>query len=163
MTGTALTRLLDVAEKHARLICIEHQQELLPIFHLCGADGQSYIVAAPFEGDTRDEVTENKDAVAAFVRAMIAEKGIVSYAFISEAWMIVRQKWDARVSTPPSESADRVEVVIATAQDRDGHYEMRRWLIKRDGKKCVDLIVDVTEEEIAGPVGRFDGLFDHLD
>ena len=143
MTAPSLDELLAAAELHARTILIERQEPLIPLFHLSDAEGDGYIVSGDFRGETPDEVIQSKDAVAAFVREVIAEHKIVNYSFLSEAWMIVRQKWTEGVSTPPSESADRIEVVIATAQSRTD-YRLRRWRIERDRRgKVVDLALDV--------------------
>lgn len=161
MTAPSLDVLLDAAELHARTILIERQEPLMLMFHLSDAEGSAYIVSGEFTGETPDEVIESKDAVAAFVREVIAEHKIVNYSFMSEAWMIVRQQWTEGVSTAPSDSADRIEVVIATAQDR-ADYRFRRWRIERDRRgKVVDLVLDVTEGGLLGKQsGRFDGLLE---
>ena len=74
--------------------------------------------------------------------------------------MIVRHKWTEGVSTAPADSADRIEVVMATAQDR-ADYRLRRWRIERDRRgKVVDLVLDVIEGDTPTPSGRFDGLLE---
>ena len=157
MTIPTLDQLLDAAEEHAQRVCIELQQQLIPLFDLRDADGNSYLVAGEFTGDNQDEVDRCKDAFAAFVRGKIAEHGIVAYSFMSEAWMIVRPEYTPGVSVRPAQADDRVEVVIAIATD-GADYEMRRWLIKRRGEICVDLLLDKSEGETPRPWGRFDSL-----
>ena len=74
--------------------------------------------------------------------------------------MIVRPpNWQEGMSPPPSEADDRVEVVIVVATDGD-NYKSRRWRIKRDGKKAVDLVLDSIEGEQGRPWGRFDSLLE---
>ena len=95
--------MLDVAEQHAMRVIVKNQMELIPLFDLRDAEGQAYIVAGEFTGDTRDEVVTSKDAVAAFVRKLIGEHKIVQYSFLSEAWMIVRPgTWEEGMSPPPA-------------------------------------------------------------
>lgn len=157
MTLPTLDQLLDAAEVHAKHVCIGLQQQLMPIFHLCDAKGQGFLIAGEFEGATPQEVINSKDAIADFVRLKIIEHKAVQYSFLSEAWMIVRQVWKPGISTPPADSADRVEVVIVIATDGK-NYKSRRWLMKREGKKCVDLVLDTTLGETETRSGRFDNL-----
>jgi hypothetical protein len=157
---TVLTDLLDTAEKYVRHVIVENQEELLPVFELRNASGDSFVVGAPFVGDSPEEVADCKDMVAGVIRHLIIEHKIVAYSFMSEAWMIVRHKWTPGVSTAPADSADRVEVVMAIATD-GAEYLHRRWLIKRKGKRCVDLTLDSTGETIE-PSGRFDRLLTPL-
>jgi hypothetical protein len=159
MPDITLTQLLDIAGDHARRILVEEQQdELLPTFDLRDAEGHGYLVMTQFVGKTRDEVIDCKDAIADQVRELIAKHKAVKYVFLSEAWMILRKVYREGISTPPADSADRIEVVIATATD-GVDYQLRRWLIKRDGGKCVDLALDpALEGERQRPSGRFDNL-----
>ena len=153
MTAPTLAQLLDVAEDHARRVRIEHQQQIIPLFDLRDADGDSCLVAGEFTGDNQDEVDRCKDAFAAFVRGKIAEHAIVAYSFMSEAWMIVRQEYTPGVSVRPAAADDRVEVVIATAQDGEA-YLLRRWLMKRDKRgRVIDLVRDSTVGEEARAIG----------
>jgi hypothetical protein len=153
-----LTNLLDAAEAHARGILIGTAEALIPVFMLQDGEDQGYLVATPFVGENANEVAHVKDAVAYAVRRMIKAKKIVRYSFLSEAWMTVRPPgWNEAMGPPPSESDDRREVVIAMATD-GGDYKLRRWLIKRNGEQCVDLILDSKGDEV-GPGG---GRFDHL-
>ena len=162
MTAPTLDEMLDTAGAHARNVLVEKQlQTMLPIFHLSDAEGTGYIVGADFTGDTPEEVIDCKDVIAEMVRALCVKHKIVQYLFMSEAWMIVRQNnWKEGISTPPSEAADRIEVVIATAQDGNGGYRARRWLLKRNKRgKAIDLVLDpAIEGETPKPSGRFDGL-----
>lgn len=163
MSLPALAKMLDMAGKHAKTILVERQlPSMVPLFDLRDAEDQSYLVGAIFTGDTPQQVIDCKDAVAEMIRKLIIEHKIVRYAFLSEAWMIVRRNnWKEGISTPPSEAADRVEVVIATAQDRT-NYMSRRWLLKRDKRgKAIDLVFGPEMEgETPAPSGRFDGLLD---
>ena len=154
--------MLDFAGQHARTVLVGLQEQMIPIFHLFDAEGQSYVAAAEFSGDTYDEIIRCKDAVAQSVRRLIVEHKIVQYSFMSEAWMVVRSaEWEEGMSPPPSEADDRIEVVIVTATDGKA-YKSRRWRIKRDGEKCVDLALDSTPAEEARPWGRFDSLLEPL-
>ena len=162
MTAPSLSEMLDVAGAHARTVLIDKQTEsMLPIFDLRDAEGNGYIVAGEFTGDTRDEEVACKDAFAALVRKLIIQHKIIQYSFMTEAWMIVRTKYTEGISTPPVDCADRIEVVIATAQSGT-EYQMRRWLLQRDASgKAVDLVPDPPlEGETPTPSGRFDNLLD---
>jgi hypothetical protein len=149
----ALTALLDAAETHAQHVLVDSgQDELLPLFHLCGPDGD-ILVATPFCGD------ESKDFAAHGVRQLIRQHRITRYSFLSEAWMIKRKSYLPGLGPRPSEADDRVEVVIATATDGVAH-RYRRWRIKRDGTKCVALVRDDAADEVPAKThGRFDNLF----
>ena len=112
-TPPSLDQLLDVAGQHARAVVIGLQQQMMPLFHLFDAEGQGYLVAGEFTGGTNDEITQSKDAVAAFVRSLIVEHKIVRYSFLSEVWMIVRpREWEEGMSPGPTEADDRVEAVL---------------------------------------------------
>ena len=160
MTALSLSEMLDVAGAHARTILIDKQLgSMTPLFDLRDAEGNAHIVGGEFTGDTYEEEIACKDAFAALVRKLIIQHKIVQYSFMTEAWMIVRTKYTEGISTPPAESADRIEVVIATAQSGED-YQMRRWLLKRDKSgKAVDLVPDpMMEGETPTPSGRFDNL-----
>jgi len=150
----SLTELLDLAEKHARTVLIERQDDLMPLFDLRDGEGRSMIFGGPFVGGSQEEVATFKDAIAELIRQKIIEHKIVAYSFMSEAWMIVRPA--ASPEELPSECDDRVEVVIAMATD-GVDYQHRRWLIERKGKRCVDLKLD-SAGEMVEPTGRFDKL-----
>jgi hypothetical protein len=161
MPAPTLTEMLDLAEDHARRVIIQQQMEMIPMFDLRNAEGLAFIVAGEFTGETREEVVACKDAIAALVRKMIAEHKVVQYSFLSEAWMIVRPPhWEEGMSPPPSEADDRIEVVMATATDGKT-YLSRRWRIKREGVKAVDLVLDSADDELkTRPAGRFDRLME---
>ena len=153
-TETDLDRLLRVAEFHARMVLVTHQQDALtPLFHLVCPGTHDLIVATPFHGD------ESKDAVAQDIRKLIREHQATAYMFVSEAWMIVRSKDYVLGKERPATAKDRVEVVIAVATDGVDH-KLARWRIKRDKKgRCVDLVLDSEGEDIGDRSGRFDNLF----
>ena len=143
MTAPTLAQLLDVAEDHARRVRIEHQQQIIPLFDLRDADGDSCLVAGEFTGDNQDEVDRCKDAFAAFVRGKIAEHAIVISLLVHERGVDDRttgiypqaSRFGRRRLTILIAS----EVVIATAQDGEA-YLFRRWLMKRDKRgRVIDL------------------------
>ncbi len=152
----SLTDMLDLAEKHARTVLIERQDDLMPLFDLRDGDGHSYIFGGPFVGQDADEVAAFKDMIAETIRQQIIEHKIVAYLFMSEAWMVVRRNIPGKKLPLPSKCDDRVEIVMAMATD-GVDYQHRRWLIKREGEKCVDLKLD-SEGETVTPSGRFDKL-----
>ena len=156
MSLPSLSEMLDIAGKHARMVIVGAQAQMIPLFDLRNAEGDSFLVAEQFVGATRAEVVDRKDAVAGFVREMIVRHKIIQYSFMSEAWMITRKDWKQGVSVPPSEADDRIECVIAMATDGKT-YLSRRWLMKREGETCVDLVLDV-DGPITMPAGRFDNL-----
>ena len=147
-----LTMLLDAAEQHARqILVICGEDELVPVFHLWGADGRHYLVGKPFDGE------RTKRTTALAVRDMIREQGIVRYSFVSEGWAIVRSKEFITGPVRPSEADDRIEVVVAIATD-GVDYKSRCWRIRRHEGRCIDLELDGNQCVAAGG-GRFDNLF----
>ena len=157
MSLPSLSEMLDIAGKHATMVIIGAQSQMIPLFDLRDARGDSYLVAEQFVGATPADVVDRKDAVADFVREMIVRHKIIQYSFMSEAWMIKRKDWKGGVSAPPSEADDRIECVIAIATDGKD-YLSRRWLIKREGETCVDLVLDSDGDTTQRPWGRFDNL-----
>jgi hypothetical protein len=153
-----LEAMLAMAESHARRVLVGTEDDLLPLFHLDNAKGESIVVATPFTGDTAKEVIQAKNMVADAVRELIKLHDVVRYSFLSEAWMTIRPLgWKEGMGPPPVDSDDRIEVVIVLATDGVAHRH-RRWKIKREGAKCVDLILDVEADDEWTGGGRFDNL-----
>lgn len=152
-----LVKLLNMAERYAKSILVGSNADLTPIFDLRDADDESYVVETPFSGKDFEEVERCKNHAADAVRDLIHKHGIVRYGFLSEGWMIVRQKYIPGLSQQPSEADDRIEVVIAIATD-GVNTKQRRWRIKRDGAKCISLALDHTSDERATFGGRFGSL-----
>jgi hypothetical protein len=154
-----LEKMLDDAERYVHLRKVGSKEELTSIFDLRDAEGKSTIVFTPFIGDTMKEVDTCKDVVAHHIRRLIEKKKITHYAFITEAWAIIRAKYIPGVSTRPAEAEDRKEIILAFATDGKVHLSSS-WSIKRDGPICTALIPkEIKQVRIHESGGRFDNLF----
>jgi len=94
---------------------------------------------------------KEKDQVAAMFSRLTRLYGVA--AFISEGWQANATKWEreaSRVITPPSERADRQEVLMITFQCADGTRAMASHPI-HSGKPRT---VDDAELQIASPESR---------
>jgi hypothetical protein len=124
----ALEQLLDMAERHARRMLLEHKRDQLVPAFLYIADGHAAVIGAPWANN------EDKRAYANAVRQILRTNDAKAYSFITEAWMATMPKdMPAEIAQTmrPSEQPNREECVIAFATD-GFHTRWRVWAIKRD-------------------------------
>lgn len=155
-----LKRLVRLAGEHAHRVLLEEGKglgQLMPTFYLIvPPPGRDVNVGAPWAS------TEEKIAALAEVKRLSHEIGAIGASFVSEVWLrSVPKPWHAArtdLTTPPSESPDRIEAVFAIATD-GVRTEVGWWQIVRDrpGGRIISL---VEEKEVKGEFsGRIlDGL-----
>jgi hypothetical protein len=120
--------MLDHLAEFAKT-AFEERGEVVPMWIVQGPNDLVPIVT-PFG----DGGSEEKDAIHAFVRAKAKEINAHVVGFISEAWMVTRGARD-NLDKPPSECADRIEVIQVMAEDRN-RAMVGQYLIHRpDGEK----------------------------
>lgn len=120
-----LKALAETAFQTAKGI-VESGQELAPVFFVEDGNGDLNILMAPWRS------TEEKLAIYQALRKQFSKINARAYLFISEAWMTKMDKgkdWDG---VPPSESPDRIEVVMIDGNTRDGERYTRMVEIKTD-------------------------------
>jgi hypothetical protein len=156
-----LHSMLDSINLFVHNALIGSSRELPPMFDLRDAENNSTIVVTPFIGETDEEVNRNKDFTAFLVRKKIIEHKITHYLYLSEGWAIIRNRdqYKPGISTTPSNSADRIEVVISFATD-GATYLSSSWEIKRNGPVCIALIP--REIKLERPPDTHKGRFDNL-
>jgi hypothetical protein len=103
-----------------------------PMYQAFTADGKSFFMMAP---------RFPKDQAIKIVKAIFAEKKIVSYVFVDEAWMVAASAKNADVTREVmaaksvSEHPDRREVVLMIAEGPDGTWQGVRDIVRKDGMK----------------------------
>ena len=125
---------LDTLEglvEHADEFAIEafyNRGEVTAMFIAVQADSKLMAIAAPWT-DEKSKVETLKA-----VRALFEKNHVVRYALISEAWTVVRNLNEPD-GPPPSECADRKEVLWVTAAEKDGRTLARSRDIIRNGSR----------------------------
>ena len=146
-----IDELLDKAIAHSRDILIgKAGAELMPTWLVQLKDRPAMVLATPWDGE------DEKSRVIFAIRMLLKNPEVLSYSFLSEAWIAFE---DARHPTGlmPSQREDKREVVIINAFDRQSG-QMRIYEIKRDRKGRVsDLVKD--PEGIDRFEGRLFNLF----
>jgi hypothetical protein len=140
MMSDELERLLDNAGKHAEnLLVDQHEDELLPFFHMITADGENILAPTPWrnEDDKRDMLGS--------IRLFMRMKNVVRYSMVSEAWAAIQPKdWKPGqdLGPMPSERPDRREVVVAVAADKERTVS-RSWdIVRGESGSVVKLKLD---------------------
>jgi hypothetical protein len=147
-----LDKLNELAGKHARLILVEFKMPLMPTWVLVTRDHKLKLVPTPW----RDEA--EKQQYAGAVRALMREKHVVFYSFVTEAWTatLKREEWDEETDRPldhipARERPDRQEVVIACAASKD-LVRWRQWRMVRE--PTTERIIDLKEKPFPGSEGQ---------
>lgn len=97
---------------------------IAPFWHAMTASGETLVLAPPFQ---------NKDASAAFFRALFKERDVVRYVMIDEAWLAKidpseKEHYNRRgVRSHPQ----RVEIVMFNGEDHEGGQIMAYRRIER--------------------------------
>lgn len=141
----SLDDLLDLAERHARRVLIEHHREqLIPSF-LYEADEHCAVIGVPWQNN------EEKRYAAAAVRRVMQANGAKQYSFITEAWMAAMPKEispEQAKTMRPSEQPNREEALIGFATD-GVTTKWKAWSIKRDRRGRVTAL---PPKKDAGPM-----------
>jgi hypothetical protein len=112
---TELETLLEMGEEFARKVLLVHRhKELVPTYHLIGADDSHHIMHCPWANDLQ------KSLHFAMVKNMAQEITCRAYVFVSEGWSLHLDK-DVPITVQPRNSPDRIEVVNITAGNITGN------------------------------------------
>ena len=129
-----LRELFNIAAKNAAKMFLESDDhEVLPMWHAVFGNNEHALIATPWSNQ------EEKEAVVKGLRKMFAAKQVKRYAFIVEAWIaqVGPSDLDEGVTRgeykgpPPSQHPDRREVLMITAEDRDGSQIIGQYFILR--------------------------------
>lgn len=149
--NAALQKLVTSALGVARgLINSDKQEELTPVFIELTPDNKIDILMVPFgDGD-------QKDFIAAMLRAKFKKDRAVAYIHVSEAWMLDYPANALKSEMMrPSKSERRKEVVIVCGQHIDGSCIMQMAEILRDDNNKRSLGEPNAPTEITSLGGRF--------
>lgn len=98
-----------------------------------------------------------KDIAASVISALFALYDVEFYSHMSEAWMAVVKTEDEAMNITPSESPDRVEVVIVNGVSRTCNINKIFHIIRDRAEKFVNLD-EMKEYETGMSAGRFSDL-----
>ena len=167
MSKDELNALVDHGVEYANKILIEDRhKELSPIFHLISRSGkEDAVVSTPWGNNF-----EKKLAVAQ-VKSMARKMDARMVLFMTEAWVTKHRtekpltSWHARQEAakeypPPSESPERIEIVMILATNPDNEYASRMLQIVRHkpGGRIVSLVPDADAPKTYES-WIFDGMF----
>ena len=122
-----LRELFDIAaENAARMFNDSDDHEVLPMWHAVQGDGEHVLIATPWRDDLEKRITVDQ------LRKLFAAKQVKRFVFIVEAWLAqVKTRREVEEGPPPSQHPDRREVLMITAEDRDGSQIMGVYYILR--------------------------------
>lgn len=139
-----LEEMMDAAFKSASQIVAEGQ-ELMAIFLAEDAEGKRMVIGAPWENN------EQKQQTFTVLRSLFAEKNVVRYVNVVEAWCVEGSNEEDLKKVIPSESPNRIEVVMISGVDRATGSKVRPYLLKRDKER--PYLVEMPDWQ----KGHFDG------
>jgi hypothetical protein len=150
--------LMGLAEKHARKVVLELQQEILPTWSTWDQNGKLEVFATPWQNDFE------KHAAELFVRLKMIEQGTAVYSFINEAWATTQPtgwKPGDPFVRPMEDLSNRREMVIAIASTVREKIH-RAWQIKRDSEgKAIALELETDTRHVSGWIASLlDGLYE---
>jgi hypothetical protein len=141
-----LDKLNELAGKHARLILVEFKMPLVPTWVLVTRDHKLKLVPTPWQDE------EQKHQYAGAVRALMREKHVVFYSFVTEAWTatLKPEEWDEEADrpldrVPAGQRPDRQEIVLACAASKD-LARFRQWRIVRE--PTTERVIDLKEKPL---------------
>lgn len=145
-----LQELFDLAAKNAARIWNE-SHEVLPMWHAIQGNGENTLIATPWSDD------DEKEIALAMLRDFFREKHVKRFAFIVEAWVRQAKSLEDVHSCPVSEHEDRREVLMISAEDRDGTAMMGWYYILRP-EIGPPRLSPLEVKPFDGQVGRMTGL-----
>lgn len=114
---TPLTELQDffaiAAENVSRIF--RESGEAMPMWHAVDGNNEHILIATPWEND------DEKDAASEALHEIFKEKRVKRFAFICEAWVVQAASAETALDTRPSKHPDRREVLMISAENREGN------------------------------------------
>jgi len=147
-----LRELLAFADKQAGEM-FKQTGEVLPMWDLEDGEGNRFLAVTPFTD------TGNKESVAAIIRRLISDRGIVRYAFLCEAWSAIVQAED-QIPQTLVDHPDRREVLIIFVEERGGATLSRTRYILRPEHGKPTLSPPNDNEAYDNAQGRFMHMFE---
>jgi hypothetical protein len=124
------------------------------MWHAIQGDGEHVLIATPWRDDVEKAITIDQ------LRKYFRERQVKRFAFIVEAWTArqVQTLREVNEGPRPSEHPDRREVLMISAEDRDGSQIMGQYYILRPehGRPSSPLQVNIYDKT----TGRMTGLLD---
>jgi len=151
-----LLELIELASVAAEKL-FRKDGEVHPLWHMVKGDGTHVVSGAP---------TANKNDAVAIMRVAFHLFDVVRYVFVDEAWMVsaygsenvAKTSEYVRSHTGISEHPDRREVIIFSAEDRDGRQVIaQREIIRGKGKPRLGPLVIIINPLRDKPGGITEG------
>lgn len=148
-------KLMDHMIAFARS-AFEETGQLMPMWHLVDAQGQSSIYMTPFNGD------DEKTLTGTFIRAMVKKHNAIRIGFMSETWVASYPEGTSEKDAQkimPSEHPERKEALYLTCEEIDGTNYSAFIDISRDadGK---GILGKTDETTMNATTGRFTNFFE---
>lgn len=157
MTDKKRDMIRAAAERASKIF--RKDGSLLPIWECHTSKGEIFVIGTPFDGGA------SKEAASAMLRAMFELKDVVSFVFMTEAWVRAMDpaEYDADKLGREGLSNDpkREEALVYQAEDATGQL-MARQMITRPGGKARLGPLDF-QDEITRSEGRFVGMLPRRD
>ena len=150
-----LEKMVGLAELHARTMLIGTKEQLVPTWLVLTGNAEIEILATPWQNSNQKLLTVDA------MRVILRNDGATAYSLLVEAWYSVLPASEVGkeyAGPPPSERADRRELVVAVAANHWGQHVHRQWEIVRDKHgRTIDL------RPLGGPEDRISSsVFDNL-
>jgi hypothetical protein len=123
------------------------------MWHAVRDNDENVLIATPWSND------EEKQATVDALRHLFRAHHVKRFAFMVEAWVRQAASMEDINSCPPSEHPDRREVLMITAEDRDGSQIMGFYYILRPEHGPAKLS-PLHVQPFDGTAGRMVGLLD---
>lgn len=143
-----LQALMDQLTENVLVRFREDGELRAPVWLMETAKGEMIVVMTPIGPD------DDKNALAAAMRALLKQHDAHRYAFAMEMWFATETKETVKNSPPPSQRFDRSEGIMVTAEDRNGETRTVIYEIERKGAT----VTLKPPEAMNASVGRFANL-----
>jgi hypothetical protein len=140
-----LDQMIELAGDQARRVLLEAKQpELLTTWMLEDDDGGVRLIATPWRDDSE------KAKARAFIRDCMRANRTVRYSFVTEAWQAFEKPGEYNPEDPdwvrPRDRADRIEVVVAIACDKERSVS-KSWQIIRNHLEQIIALNPLEQQE----------------
>jgi hypothetical protein len=111
-----LQELFDLAAENVKGI-FEQSGEVLPMWHVVLGNNEHTLISTPWSNE------EEKTATVFALRRLFRQQRVRRFVLMVEAWVAeVRTEREVYEGPRPSEHPDRREVLMISAEDRDGSH-----------------------------------------
>ncbi|MCU1496045.1 MAG: hypothetical protein JWO62_3809 [Acidimicrobiaceae bacterium] len=120
-------------------------ESIPPTFFAVKANGHMAVLITPWQNE------EEKVEMLEEIKQLFSEEDVVSYCLVSEAWM---SKTCLDEGIAPSESSDRIEVVLLTASSHTETQGKALRMIRGENGDIIDLELMPENQEVKSMQGR---------